>query len=251
LEAKVEEIHQYGEGDDSDDNEMTRVGLNKCISKTKRYVSIIEEITLKEKLTLKRSLNLCLILLKQCRANVNDKNLVDICVTIIQPALQATDDRDNLVLAIESIGLLSLLDKDLFENYSRIFSAILADAADNSRNCDDGSIIETLIALKSSIDGLICHGTSEVTEDLQQVILQHFMFSADKRLRQVTVEGVCKMLFSSTITKGLGKPKQLKDEADEEECPQNDGIICIISQLLIQWFDKKFNWQKSLIRQAL
>lgn len=93
--------------------------------KARMYVSILEEINLKEKLTLKRSLNLCLILLKQCRANVNDKNLVDICVTIIQPALQATDDRENLHLAIESIGLLSLLDKDLFENYSRIFSAIL------------------------------------------------------------------------------------------------------------------------------
>jgi len=78
--------------------------MNSNIAKAKQCVAVLEEINLKQKLTLKRSLNLCLILLKQCRANVNDKNLVDICVTLIQPALQANEDRENFLLAIESIG---------------------------------------------------------------------------------------------------------------------------------------------------
>jgi hypothetical protein len=42
------------------------------MKKVKRYVAYIEEVNLKEKLCFKRALNLCLILLKQCRADVND-----------------------------------------------------------------------------------------------------------------------------------------------------------------------------------
>jgi hypothetical protein len=38
--------------------------LDKVISKIKYYVAVLDEINLKEKLTLKRSLTLCLILLK-------------------------------------------------------------------------------------------------------------------------------------------------------------------------------------------
>jgi hypothetical protein len=43
------------------------------------------------------------------KVNVSDKNLVDLCETLILPALQLVDDKDNHVIAIESIGLLSLL----------------------------------------------------------------------------------------------------------------------------------------------
>lgn len=149
---------------------------------------------------------MCLILLKQCRANVNDKNLVDICVTLIQPALQSHEDRENFLLAIESIGQLCLLDRELFENYSRIFLAILADTFSNNAEdevIDDETLKETLLALKCSIDGLIVHGTSPETEDLQVIIMQHFIFIRNKRLRQVTIEGVCKMLFSIKISTTL------------------------------------------------
>ena len=88
----------------------------------------------------------------------------------------------------------------------------MSDAIQNSNQNDDSSIIETLIALKSSIDGLICHGVSNATDDLLQVILNYFMFSSDKRLRQVTIEGVCKLLFSSSISKGLGRNKDADNE---------------------------------------
>ena len=46
----------------ADDYEMTE--LNKIMKKVKHYVALIEEINLKEKLSFKRALNLCLILLK-------------------------------------------------------------------------------------------------------------------------------------------------------------------------------------------
>jgi hypothetical protein len=78
LDEKVGEVESFGDQDDLDDAKM-----NAAIAKTKEYAAILGELNLKRKLTLKRSLNLCLILLKQCRANVNDKNLVDICVTLI------------------------------------------------------------------------------------------------------------------------------------------------------------------------
>ena len=69
--------------------------LQDTIDKTKLYASILEEINLKEKLTLKRSMSLLLILLKSLRADTNDSNLVEICETLIQPALQASEDSDN------------------------------------------------------------------------------------------------------------------------------------------------------------
>jgi len=58
----------------------------------KNLVAVLEEIKLKKKLTLKRALSLCLVLLKQCRANVNDKNLIEICEGVIGPAIENTND---------------------------------------------------------------------------------------------------------------------------------------------------------------
>jgi hypothetical protein len=55
--------------------------------------------------------------------------MVEICQSLIQPALQATEDKDNHLLAIEAIGLLSLLDEELFNAYSRIFQTFLEDEA--------------------------------------------------------------------------------------------------------------------------
>jgi hypothetical protein len=67
----------------SDDEEGENNDIDRHLDKAKHFVAIVEEVKLKRKLTLKRSLNLCLILLKQCRADVNDRNLVDICSTLI------------------------------------------------------------------------------------------------------------------------------------------------------------------------
>ena len=41
------------------------------------------EIVLQGKLCFKRALNLCLILLRQCKADVNDSNMISICQTIL------------------------------------------------------------------------------------------------------------------------------------------------------------------------
>lgn len=68
--------------DDYDVNE-----LNTIMTKVRHYVALIEELNLKEKLSFKRALNLCLILLKQCRADVNDQNLISICETLIGPTI--------------------------------------------------------------------------------------------------------------------------------------------------------------------
>lgn len=64
-------------------------------------------------------------------------------------------------------------------------------------------------------------------------------------------------MFSVKMNQKLEKVKipikdngNLKDE-ENEEGDNIDGVIKIISQLLVQWFDYKFNWKKSLIRQSL
>lgn len=70
------------------------IDIKSVLLKARLYHRVLDEINLKEKLILKRALNLCLILLKQCRVNINDKNLIDICQTLIQPALKATEDKE-------------------------------------------------------------------------------------------------------------------------------------------------------------
>jgi hypothetical protein len=64
------------------------------------------------------------------------------------------------LIAIECIGLLCLLDRDLFQNYSKIFISILAE------DVDDNNIREKVIAMKSGIDGLIIHGVDDETREL-------------------------------------------------------------------------------------
>ena len=67
MEQKLDQVNELVSADDYSFNE-----LNKLMSKVRHYVALIEELNLKEKLSFKRALNLCLILLKQCRADVND-----------------------------------------------------------------------------------------------------------------------------------------------------------------------------------
>ena len=108
LESKIEQINELIMQDGYSHHELEGV-----LRKVNGFVKVIEEINLKEKLSYKRALSLCLILLKQCRADVNDQNLISICDTLIGPTIQSKD-KDNMLLAIECIGLLCLLDKELF-----------------------------------------------------------------------------------------------------------------------------------------
>lgn len=107
------------------------------------------------------------------------------------------------------------------------------------------------------------------------------MYSSDKRLRQISIEGICKMLFSIKISKEIQNKnglelthskkrpemliddksmnsddsKMLQQRIEESEPQNNDGIVVIISHLIIQLFDKKYIAQQStkssIINQAL
>ncbi|CDW89230.1 at hook motif family protein [Stylonychia lemnae] len=223
LESKLESVNELIMQDD-----YSIQDLNVLMRKVKGYVNLIEEINLKEKLSYKRALNMCLILLKQCRADVNDQNLISICDTLIAPTI-SSKDKDNMILAIECIGLLCLLDKELFENYSKIFQRILVE------DIMEENLRDKIIALKSSVDSLIIHGVNQKTQKLQKIIVEDYMVIKDKILRQITIEGICKMLFSRKLTLNT----------------DNEEMEFLLSQLIIQWFDKKFNWQNSLVRQIL
>lgn len=126
-----------------------------------------------------------------------------------------------MLLAIECIGLLCLLDKVLFQNYSTIFQTILTE------DVEEDNLREKIIALKSSVDSLIIHGAEvKTTQKLQRIIVEDYMVIKDRILRQITIEGICKMLFSRKLTL----------EVDHNE------MEFLLSQLIIQWFDRRFNW---------
>jgi hypothetical protein len=200
---KCSELEQIEEVDDEN-------AVSKLLEKIKAYASVVEEINLKEKLIYKRAMSLILILLKQCRANVHDSNMIDICQTIIMPLLQKTQDRENQLMAVESIGLISLLEPFLFDNYSQIFETILANfsrsGSFDESDHGDISLKLAIIALKCSFDGLIFYGANGKTENLRQLIFTQYLFSPIKKLRQITIEGMCKMLFSQKFNTSLLAP---------------------------------------------
>jgi len=76
--------------EENDDADFKRLNLE--FSKFNRYKNLVEETYLKEKLTFKRALILCKSMLKQCGVkDVNDQNVVEICETLIQPAIDSQD----------------------------------------------------------------------------------------------------------------------------------------------------------------
>ena len=113
------------------------------------------------------------------------------------------------------------MDKVLFQNYSTIFQTILTE------DVEEDNLREKIIALKSSVDSLIIHGAEvKTTQKLQRIIVEDYMVIKDRILRQITIEGICKMLFSRKLTL----------EVDHNE------MEFLLSQLIIQWFDRRFNW---------
>ena len=156
---------------------------------------MVEETHLKEKLCFKRALILCRGLLKMCRlANVNDKNIINICETLIHPAVMNHEDQENLLLAFECIGLICILDKEVFLNYSKIFNHILID---EQLDQNSEKRREKVIAIKSVVDGLIIHGIGEdQMSKFFDILTSDYIMVKDRILRQVTIEGVCKMLFT-------------------------------------------------------
>ena len=92
--------------------------FNRNLAKFKKLIALTEEVNLKEKFTIKRALVLCRSLLKACRqTNENDHNLMQICSTVIGPALNSHDSA-NMGIALECVGLLTLLNKHIFSNYA-------------------------------------------------------------------------------------------------------------------------------------
>jgi len=59
---------------------------------------------------------------------------------------------------------------------------------------------EKIIALRASVDALIMHGPDEQTIKIYKVITGQYLLTKNKILRQLTVEGICKMLFSTKVT---------------------------------------------------
>jgi hypothetical protein len=138
-----------------------------------------------------------------------------------------------MLLAIECIGLLTILDREVFGSYGKVFLNILR--RERAKE-DEHDLKEKIIALKSTVDGLTVHGvTGPETQELFECVTQEYLTVENRFLRQVAIEGVCKMLFSTKLC--------------EDQAP--DQTESILSMLIIQLFDKKYNWQNSLVRSTL
>lgn len=87
MQSKVEELGQIIEEGDDDPGR-----LNAEFSKFSRFKNLVEECYLKDKLVFKRALILCKSLLKQCGVrDVQDQNIVEICESLIHPAIESLD----------------------------------------------------------------------------------------------------------------------------------------------------------------
>ena len=84
----------------------------------------------------------------------------------------------------------------MFLNYSKIFTEILV--ADSSLERENKR--EKVIAIKSVVDSLIIHGLSEDKfAHFFKILTRDYLTTKDRILRQVTIEGVCKMLFTTKL----------------------------------------------------
>lgn len=89
-------------------------------------------------------------------------------------------DKENLLLAFECIGLICILDKSVFLNYSKIFTEILDDEIDPEKD----NKREKVIAIKSVVDGLIIHGISEPQLDtFFEILTKKYLTVKDRILR--------------------------------------------------------------------
>lgn len=89
--------------------------LDQEFAKFKRLKNMVEECYLKEKLVFKRALVLCRSLLKFCHRTTAEEH--DICSLLISPAIESRD-ADLTILALECLGLITILQADTFEAYS-------------------------------------------------------------------------------------------------------------------------------------
>jgi len=100
-------------------------------------------------------------------------------------------DKENMLIGLECLGLLTILDKEVFHNYSKVFLDILdkgespEDIIDEDDTTDKMyNIKEKIICLKSTVDGLIVHGlNAEVTQSLFNCITGDYMRISNRFLR--------------------------------------------------------------------
>lgn len=117
LTEQLQELTQNGEATPV---EVER-DFQKNLGKVDFFLNLLEEANLKYKLTKKLALTLCRSLLKQCRlANINDQNVIELCEEIIHPAVKDDTDQENYLLSFECIGLLGILDTEVFSQYCRV-----------------------------------------------------------------------------------------------------------------------------------
>ena len=96
------------------------------------------------------------------------------------------DDGEIQFLAIEAIGLLGLIEKDLFFNYQQVFTAILEESLPV---IEEGGLItkpalhESIIAIKSIFDGLIVHGIWDISQELIDIITTRLIYAPNRIIR--------------------------------------------------------------------
>ena len=186
----------------------------------------MEEANLKEKLCNKRALVLYRALLRQCGiTDANDEHVIALNENLIQPIFD-TQDPELSLLAIECIGLVSLIHKDAWLSYGKIFLEILQEDTGSSPEVNYFGAKDKAVALRAASDALIVHG---IEDNNTQVLFglitgPEYQFHPNPHLRQISVEGACKMMFSKKLC---------------DDYPNSEHIESLLAYLLVQLFERQ------------
>jgi hypothetical protein len=147
---------------------------------------------------------------------VSNNNILEASQILIECAIK-TGDKENLLQAIEILGLLSILFKDIFVSYVGTFKKILTKTEDacfdeiDSKYDREHFLKEKIIALKCTIDGILLHGIcSDTVEQAFDLITTDYLKSKNIYLRQVTIEGVCKLLITKKIEEDQSRRQKIE-----------------------------------------
>ena len=156
------------------------------------------------------------------------------CELLISPAIESHDP-DLTILALECLGLISILQPEIFKTYSPIFMSVLELNKANQQE----SVAERkdkIVTLKSTVDALVRHGIlTPECEQLFSLVSREYIFVSDPLLKQVAIEGVCKMLFAKKLCEDFHR----------------DQVEAALFYLLVQLFDKTYNSNNSLVVSIL
>lgn len=158
-----------------------------------------------------RALVLSHSMLVNCQIDSKDTSIIDLMKNIILPQLQS-DQEDNLEvieLALRCLAMLALMSEQLFMDYYQIFEQILQTNIDQFKYQRES--VQEIISLKLIVDALIIYrhiNYSQFNYDQLLKYLINYACFGKIQMRQIAIEGLCKIVFSYNPAHGVPSANQ-------------------------------------------